>query len=75
MVNGKMRIEHLRVDLITHYQEYIILEIKSCQGTCKNLGSASLILDMLSTLIFSAGAKGKSFFKSVTSMGYEGIMA
>jgi hypothetical protein len=33
MVNGEIRIENLRVDLITNCQEYLILETKACQGT------------------------------------------
>jgi hypothetical protein len=45
MVNGKIRTENLRVDLITNCQEYLILETKPCQGIVKNFGSLSLILD------------------------------
>ena len=45
MVNGKIRIENLQVDLITNYQEYLILETKACQGIAKNFGRLSLILD------------------------------
>ena len=45
MVNGKIRIENLRVDLIANCEEYLILETKACQGIVKNFGRLSLILD------------------------------